>query len=147
MKANILIALLTSLIFGCSSFKKMVEPPKVKLQNVSVSKLSLLNADLEIILSVQNPNNIDFDVKNLKYALDVDSKTITSGTFKEKVLVKKKETTMVSVPLRILYKDILSSALLFLKQDGMPYRVQGSVEVGPFTIPFDDTGTLKSDDL
>lgn len=147
MKANILLALLTTLIFGCSSLKKMVEPPKVKLQSVSVSKLSLLNADLEIILSVQNPNNIDFDVKNLKYALDVDSKTITSGTFKEKVLVKKKETTMVSVPLRILYKDILSSALLFLKQDGMPYRVQGSVEVGPFTIPFDDNGTLKSDDL
>ena len=147
MKTNILIAVLMSLIFGCSSLKKMIGPPKVKLQDVSINKLSMINADLEILLSVQNPNNIDLDVKNLRYALDINSKTLTSGTLKDKILVRKKETTIVSVPLRILYKDILSSALLLLNRDGMPYRVQGSVEVGPFTIPFDETGTLKSEDL
>lgn len=147
MKSMILIALALTFTMSCSSLKKVVEPPKVKLEDVKISKLSALNADLEIILSVQNPNKIDFDVKNLKYALDINSKTVTSGTLKEKVLVKGKETTMVSVPLRVLYKDIVSSALMLFKQEGMPYTVKGSVELGPFTIPFDDNGNLKSDDL
>lgn len=147
MKTKILIAVMLSLIFGCSSLKKVVEPPKVKLQEIHITKLSALNADLEIILSVKNPNSINFDVKNLKYSLDINDKTVTTGTMKEKVLVKGKETTMVAVPLRVNYKDILSSALMLLQKDGVPYMVKGSVEVGPFTIPFDDKGNLKSDDL
>lgn len=148
MKLNILIAAaFLSLAFGCSSLKKVIEPPKVKLQEINITKLSMLSADLAIVLSVKNPNNINFDVKNLKYALDINSKTVTSGTLKEKVLVKGKETTMVTVPLNILYKDILGSALMLLKKDGVPYFVKGSVDLGPFTIPFDDKGNLKSDDL
>lgn len=147
MKLNILLIALLSILFGCSSLKKVVEPPKVKLQEINITKLSALNADLEIILSVKNPNNINFDVKNLKYALDINDKTVTTGTMKEKVLVKGKETTMVSIPLRVLYKDILSSAFMLLQKEGVPYLVKGSVEIGPFTIPFDDKGNLKSDDL
>lgn len=148
MKSKILIAAaLLSLIAGCSSLKKVVEPPKVKIQEIHITKLSLLNADLAVVLSVKNPNNINFDVKNLKYSLDIDSKTVTSGTMKEKILVKGKETTTVSVPIRILYKDIISSALMLMQKEGVPYLVKGSVEVGPFTIPFDDKGNLKSGDL
>jgi len=147
MKTKILIAVMLSLTFGCSSLKKVVEPPKVKLQEIHITKLSALNADLEIILSVKNPNNINFDVKNLKYSLDINSKTMTTGTKKQNVLVQEKETTMVAVPLRVNYKDILSSALMLLQKEGVPYMVKGSVEVGPFTIPFDDKGNLKSGDL
>lgn len=147
MKIHFLFVVLLSVLFGCSSLKKVVEPPKVKLQEIHITKLSALNADLEIVLSVKNPNSINFDVKNLKYSLDINDKTVTTGTMKEKVLVKGKETTMVSVPLRVLYKDILSSAFMLLQKKGVPYLVKGSVEIGPFTIPFDDKGNLKSGDL
>ena len=147
MKKHLLISSLLLFGFGCSSLKKVVEPPKVELEDVKISKMAGLHADLEIILSVKNPNTIDFDVKNLTYTLDIDDKTITTGSLKEKVLVKGKETTMVSLPLTIKYTDILSSALLFVQKDGMPYRVKGSVELGPFTVPFDDNGNLKSSDL
>ena len=135
------------ILTSCSSFKKIIEPPKVRLEKVRISKLSISNADLEVILEVQNPNNIDFDVKNIRYSLDINSKTVTTGTMKEKVIVKAKEKTEVSLPVQVLYKDLVSSALLLLQKDGMPYRVQGSVEIGPFTIPFDDKGSLKSSDL
>ena len=147
MKNIILFAVMVTVTFGCSSLKKVVEPPKVKLQEVKVSKLAGLHADLEIILSVQNPNKIDFDVKNLTYSLDINSKRITSGTMKEKVIVKAKQTTTVSVPIRVEYKDIVSSAFKILKKEDLPYKINGSAEIGPFTIPFNDTGDLKTSDL
>lgn len=147
MKIHLLFVVLLSILFGCSSLKKVIEPPKVKLQEIHITKLSALSADLEIVLSVKNPNNMNFDVKNLRYALDINDKTVTSGTRKEKVLVKGKETTMVSVPIRVQYKDIFSSVLMLLQKEGVPYMVKGSVEVGPFTIPFDDKGNLRSGDL
>jgi LEA14-like dessication related protein len=147
MKLNFILFCLFSTFLGCSSFKKIVEPPKVKLENVKVANLAGLYADLEVVLEVENPNKIDFDVKSLKYALDVNSKTITSGVMQEKVVVKGKQKTLVSLPIRVQYKDILGSALLLFKQAGLPYKVKGSVEVGPFTIPFDDEGNLKKSDL
>ena len=147
MKSLLLSTLFLSLIVSCSSLKKVVEPPKIELEEVKVSKLSALNADLDVVLKVKNPNSIDFDVKSLKYSLDINDKTITSGTMKDKVIVKAKDTTVVSIPIRVLYKDILGSALMLLKKDGLPYNVKGNVEVGPFNIPFDDKGNLKASDL
>ncbi len=140
-------ALFLFCLVSCSNFKKIIESPKVKLENVSINNLALSGVNLDIILEVINPNNIDFDVKNLTYSLDVNDKLVTSGKLKEKILVKAKERTLVTVPLTLQYSDILSSALMFLKKEGMPYRVKGSAEIGPFTIPFDDTGNLKSADL
>jgi LEA14-like dessication related protein len=69
MKIATLFISMISVLIGCSSMKKVIEPPKVKLQEIHISKLSALHTDLEIILSVKNPNNINFDVKNLKYSL------------------------------------------------------------------------------
>lgn len=148
MKLKILVAALFIITTaGCSSLKKAILPPKVKLEQVNIANFAGTNVDLEFVLNIQNPNSIDFDVKNLKYILDINSKTVTSGTMKEKVVVKAKETTMVTLPIRVSYKDILSSALMLLQKDGMPYRVKGSAEIGPFTVPFDDDGNLKSSDL
>ena len=136
-----------SLLLGCSSFKNAIEAPKVNLKDVKISELSGLFADLQVVLEVQNPNKIDFDVKNLTYSLDINSKRITSGTMKEKVIVKAKQTTTVSVPIRVEYKDIVSSAFKILKKEDLPYKINGSAEIGPFTIPFNDTGDLKTSDL
>ena len=134
-------------ILSCSSLKKIIEPPKVKLDNIKIVKMAMTGVELEIVLGVLNPNNIDFDVKNLTYDLDVNNKKITSGKLKDKVLVKAKQKTNVSVPLILKYSDLISSAMMFFQQQGMPYRVKGNVEIGPFTIPFDDKGNLKSVDL
>lgn len=132
---------------SCSSLKDVIEAPKVTLQDVKISELSGLFADLKVVLEVQNPNKIDFDVKNLRYALDINSKRITSGTMAEKVIVKAKDKTTVTLPIRVEYKDILSSALSILKKESLPYKINGSAEIGPFTIPFNDTGDLKTSDL
>jgi LEA14-like dessication related protein len=147
MKVKIFYAILLSFTVSCSSFKKVVEPPKIKLEEVKIKKLSALDADLEVVLDVKNPNGIDFDVKSLKYTLELNSKEIASETMKEKVVVKGKQTTVVALPIKVLYKDILTSAVKLLQKDGLPYRVQGKVEVGPFSIPFDDKGNLKHSDL
>lgn len=147
MKTNVLIILLFTILTSCSNLKKVIESPKIKLKDVQVKNLGGKEAELYVILSVQNPNNIDFDVKNVNYTLDINSKKVTSGTLKEKVLVKAKETTIVTLPLMIKYTDIISSVFLLMKKEGLPYKVQGSAEIGPFTIPFDKDGSLDTSDL
>lgn len=132
---------------GCSSLKKVVEPPKVKLEDIRVGKLSLTNIELLVQLSVNNPNRVDFEIKNLKYILDINSKTVTTGTLKENVEVKGQANTLVTLPLKLKLSDIFDSALLLFNEGKIPYWVQGSADVGPFNINFNDTGSLNSSDL
>lgn len=143
--ASLLITLLALglILSGCSLFKNGVKSPKIKLEEVQVDKLALSQAHLRVVLNIQNPNDIDFDVKNLTYTLKVNSKEITSAKFKEKVLVAANKTTSVSLPITVKYTDIMTSALKLLNKEGLPYGIEGSLEVGPFTIPFDKAGTLK----
>jgi LEA14-like dessication related protein len=145
IKLLFIISLLV--VASCSSMKEMIKSPKVDLSQVRISNLAGSYADLEIMLAVFNPNTMDFDVSNLKYALDINSKSITSGTMKEKILVKGLQKTYVNVPIRVAYKDLVSSVMMFLKAEALPYKVKGSAEIGPFTVPFDSTGNLLLNDL
>lgn len=150
-KASTLIKFITLMLLlgllSCSSLKEMVKSPKVNLSKVRVSNLGSSYADLEIMLEVFNPNKMDFDVSNLKYALDINSKSVTSGTLRDKILVKGLEKTYVSVPVRVAYKDLVSSVLMFLQAEALPYQVKGSAEIGPFNVPFQSIGSLKLNDL
>jgi LEA14-like dessication related protein len=149
MKKDIFIPILILLftitlgLTGCSSLKKAVESPKITLDNIRVVNLGLLEAQLDVVLNIANPNSIDFDVKGLTYVLDINSKQVTSGTLKEPVKVLANKTTTVSLPLAVKYSDVLSSALKLLQKDGLPYHILGKVQIGPFNIPFDKEGMLK----
>jgi LEA14-like dessication related protein len=128
---------------GCSSLKKAFQSPKITLEDIKVSKMGLLEAQLDVVLNIANPNDIDFDVKNLTYVLEANSKQITSGTIKEPIKVLANKTTSVSLPLTVKYSDVFSSALKLLQNEGLPYHILGKVQVGPFNIPFDKEGMLK----
>ena len=141
------ILLSIALFNGCSSLKKIIDPPKVILENVKINKMTIAGVALDIFVIVENPNNIDFEVKNLTYTLDVNEKTVTSGKVNDKILVQAKRKTTVIVPITLKYSDILSSAIMFLNSEAMPYKIKGNAEIGPFSIPFNRSGNLNSTEL
>ena len=121
----------------------MVKSPKVSLDEVKISKLALTEAYLVVVLNIANPNDINFDVKNVTYTLDINSKKVTSAKLTETVEILAQKTTSVSLPLTVKYADILTSAIKLLKKEGLPYHINGSADVGPFTLPFDKDGILQ----
>jgi LEA14-like dessication related protein len=129
---------------NCSNLKNIIEKPKIQLQNVSLGKLSMSGVDLLVHLEVENPNKVDFQIKNLTYVVEINEKKVTTVKHNEIILVKGLEKTNVTLPLSLRFSDLLSSALKLINREELPYKVQGSADVGPFTIPFVKNGNLKA---
>ena len=130
---------------GC--IHSLLESPKITLQEIKVKKMSVSQVFLEVVLTVKNPNRADITVDHLKYILEVNKKNITSGAIDEDVTIPGHGQKEIALPLTVKYTDVLSSATKLLQNQTVPYRVQGSVNVGPFNIPFDKAGELKASDL
>lgn len=135
------------ILSGCSSLDKIVKSPKVDVTEVRLKSAEAKTAILEIVMKVTNPNGISVTVDKLKYDLQVNEKTVTSGVFDQNVKIPANETTEVAVPLEVAYKDLFKTAIKMLTDKSAPYRALGSVQIGPFDIPFDEKGTLKLKDL
>lgn len=148
MKTSLLLsALLVLFALGCSSLKKIVEPPKVDVTDVRLAQLKGDEATLEIVLEVYNPNGISVTVDKLQYDLQVNEKSVTSGVFDKDVKLAAKQNTVVAIPISVNYKDLLKTALNVFLSKGAPYRAKGNVGVGPLNIPFDEKGMIKMKDL
>ncbi len=145
MKITFLILFL--ILSGCSGLDKLVKSPKVDVTDVRLKSAEAKTAILEIVMKVTNPNGISVTVDKLKYDLQVNEKSVTSGVYDQKVKVPANDTVEVAVPLTVAYKDLLQTALNLITTKGAPYRAIGSVQIGPFNIPFDEKGTLKLKDL
>lgn len=140
--------LLTLILFfgsSCSTVALLKEPPKVKLKDVRLRDTDLKTALLDIVLEVDNQSAAAATVKNLKYNLSVNEKEIASGVFDQTVELPGKKITSVTVPISVKLEDIVTSALSLLQNKGAPYRAKGSVNVGVFEIPFDETGKIDLD--
>lgn len=140
--------LLVSLIFvgsGCSTVALLKDPPKVKLKNVRLKQTDFEIAILDVILEVDNKNPVSATVRRLNYNLSVNDKELAAGIFDQKVELAANKITEVAIPISVKLEDIVSSAFALLQNKGAPYRAKGSVAVGIFEIPFDETGKIDLD--
>lgn len=130
---------------GCSTIALLKDPPKVKLKNVRLKDTDFKTAILDVILEVDNKNPVAATVKKLTYSLSVNEKELAAGIFDQVVELPANKVTQVAIPISVKLEDIVSSAFALLQNKGAPYRAKGSVAVGIFEIPFDETGKIELD--
>lgn len=128
---------------GCSSFSKMIEKPKVTLDNLKVQDPTLTGATLVFGLMVDNPNAVALQVDELIYDLEISGRALSSGRLAEGAKVPAREKAIVEIPVAVKYSDLFESVIGLLKNQSSPYRIKGSARIGPFSIPFDKTGEVK----
>lgn len=139
-----LVSLVTA---SCSTLALLKEPPKVKFKGVRLKQTDLKNATLDIVLEVENKNDVAATVDRLKYNLMVDEKQIASGIFDQKVELPARSTSQVAVPVQVKLEDIFASAFSLLQKKGAPYNAKGTVGIGVFEIPFNESGKIEIKDL
>ncbi len=127
---------------ACSTVALLKDPPKVKLKDVRLQETDFKTAILNIILEVENKNSASATVRKLNYNLSVNEKELASGIFDKKVELAANQITRVAIPISVKLEDIVSSAFALLQNKGAPYRVKGTVAVGLFEIPFDESGKI-----
>jgi LEA14-like dessication related protein len=134
---------------GCSALGRATfAEPMVELREVQIVGLGLEGGNLDVILSVYNPNRFSLDATRLTYRVDVDAVQLGSGALDSRFVVPRGDTSLVRVPVRFTYRGLGEAGRQLLSSGSVNYRVRGDVSVGTplgnFTRPYDRSGRFNT---
>ncbi len=150
MRKSVMYAALAAIVGGGAIACKTVgsatfREPVVRLKEMQLRGIGLTGGEMDVILSVYNPNGFNLDATRLTYNLFVDdSIQFGSGTVNQRFTVQERDSSMVTLPLRFTYAGIGNAGRQLLNTGTLNYRVTGDVTVGTplgnFTRPYDQRG-------
>lgn len=132
------------LVSGCSS---LVKSPQVEIRQTNLIGLDTSGADIELYLSVTNPNMFDLSLLGYTYDLRIMTLPLVSGGLQESILLKSGSDTDMRLPLRIKFSDLVALLKRRPDPDSIPYdinaRLQVSTFAGEMTIPVEKSSTFS----
>jgi LEA14-like dessication related protein len=142
-------ALATSAVIGCSALGRAVfKEPIVNFRDLKVQGIGLEGGQLDVALSVYNPNNFKLEGTRLTYKLMIDSVKFGEGQLDDRFTVNEDDSLVVHIPLAFTYKGIGAAGQQLIKTGTVNYRVLGDVTVktpvGNFTRPYDRNGQVSA---
>jgi LEA14-like dessication related protein len=135
---------------ACSAIgRQAFQQPVVRLQDVRVNGVGLTGGNLDVSLSVYNPNGYRLDATRMTYNVLVgDSVQFATGTVDSRFTVSGKDSQTVKIPVNFTYSGIGAAGRQLLNTGGVNYRVTGDVIVGTvvgnFTVPYSSTGRFNA---
>lgn len=138
-----LLLLLALVSGGCSM---IVTEPRITLLDTRVAGLDTSGVDLEVHLSVSNPNRFDLSLLGYTYDLQVLSLPLSSGGKQETILFPAGSETALRIPVRLRYSDLLE-VLKRSPDTEIPCQLDSTLNlatpVGRMSIPIRQKTSLK----
>ncbi|CAN5881592.1 hypothetical protein BH11GEM1_BH11GEM1_23310 [soil metagenome] len=139
-----------AVVAGCSTLgKQAFQQPVVHLQDVRVNGVGLTGGNLDVKLSVYNPNGYRMDATRMTYAVTIgDNVNLAAGAVDSRFTVNSNDSSVVTVPVSFTYSGIGAAGRQLLNTGGVNYHVTGDVTVGTvvgnFTVPYSATGRFNA---
>ena len=147
---RIVVVALTLVVAACSALgRQAFQNPVVNLRDVRVLGLGTSGGNLEVQLSVYNPNNFRLDATRMTYRVFVgDSVGLATGAVDTRTTVQAADSTIVKIPVSFTYSGLGAAASQLLRTGAVNYKVNGDVTVGSvvgnFTVPYSTTGQFNT---
>jgi LEA14-like dessication related protein len=144
------VATAAAVVAGCSALgRQAFQQPIVHLQDVRVNGLGLTGGNLDVKLSVYNPNGYRMDATRMSYNVVVgDSVKFATGTVDNRFTVNGNDSSIVTIPVNFTYSGIGAAGRQLINTGGVNYHVDGDVTVGTvvgnFTVPYSSTGRFNA---
>lgn len=139
-KAAIFFLVWTTMgILSCASLRQeLIRKPAVSFEQMELHDMSLFEATAIFKFNVLNPNPMGLSIRNIAYHLNISDKKFIKGISDKDLRVRAAGSGKLELPIAISYADLSESV-----SDKVEYDIFGSVEVGPFTIPYRARGPLS----
>ncbi len=139
-----------AVVAGCSALgKQAFQQPIVHLQDVRLNGVGLTGGNLDVKLSVYNPNGFRMDATRMTYNLVIgENVPLATGTVDSRFTVNANDSSVVTVPVSFTYSGIGAAGRQLMNTGGVDYHVNGDVTVGTvvgnFTVPYSATGRFNA---
>ncbi|MDR1162830.1 MAG: LEA type 2 family protein [Candidatus Accumulibacter sp.] len=152
MRAGAVFLLFPLLFAALSACGGAPRRPEVALEGIRLDRISFEDQGFLLRLRVRNPNAFDISIESLRFTLEVEGKTLASGTLGEAVRMVR----MVRIPgggdaaVEVAARGRLGAFFRLLrdyrKKGGdrkLAYRIHGDAGLAGFgELPFDRKATL-----
>ncbi|MFN2126471.1 MAG: LEA type 2 family protein, partial [Anaerolineales bacterium] len=125
--------------------------PEIDFTGIYLKKLSLTRADLELKMSIDNPNTFGLNTRAYKFKLFINDAHWADGMSTLNMQIKEKSKQTVTIPVSLNLFEMGRSVYNVLSGNrSMQYRFVGDMNletglpmVGDAAIPFDRTGNVS----
>jgi LEA14-like dessication related protein len=140
------------LMIGCAGLGKPLETPRISLANIQVLEASGMESAFLVQLRVQNPNDIELDIRGVECDVEINGKPFAYGMSDAPVRIPSFGSDTVPVKVYTSVIDIFRGLLNLQGREDLSYQVKGRVRLGggaftPASLPFDSRGTVSIRDL
>ncbi len=148
LRAASAVAVVT-VVAGCATLGRATfAEPIVQLQDVQIVGLGFDGGNVDVVLSVYNPNRYALDATRMTYRVDVDSVQLGDGALDSRFVVPRGDTSVVRLPIRFTYRGLGEAGRQIMSTGSVNYRVRGDFTVvtpiGNFTRPYDQSGRFNT---
>ena len=121
----------------------LVKDPVINIKSTTIRSLSLHSLELDVVVSVENPNLIGATLKDLPFTVFAKSSDgehkVASGNA-GRVVIKGRSSTTITVPVTTHNAGILKAAVACIAKGGVEVVISGTaiVHIGLLskTVPF-----------
>ena len=145
------VFLLLFTMLGCAGVGKRLEPPSVKLADIRLESLNVLEAVFDVKLRVFNTNDIPLQIRGIECKIDLNGKEFAIGVSESEVEVPSYGTALLPLQVYSSVFDIIKNAADLPSQNQLDYRIKGKLRLGgsafPSILPFESQGHISLPDL
>jgi LEA14-like dessication related protein len=138
-------------VAGCSMLGHAAfKDPVVHLKTVQLRGVGVTGGQLDVKLSVYNPNHYRLDATKLTYSVNMagDSVHVADGVLDNRFTVNEGDSSEVTLPVSFTYTGLGAAGRSLLNTGVVNYHVSGNLTVGSpvgsFNIPYSQTGRFTS---
>jgi LEA14-like dessication related protein len=146
------ILFLAGALAGCAGLGRPLETPRISLSNIQLLEASGMESAFLVQLRVQNPNEVDLDIRGVDCDIEINEKPFAYGMSNTPVRIPAFGTDTVPVKVYTSMIDIFRGLINLQGREDLSYQVRGKVRIGgagfmPAALPFDSRGTISVKDF
>jgi len=134
-------------VAGCQSLEHFFQKPTVTFNTIKIKDMTIQDATAVFYFDVSNPNPVGGTLSSLNYDLDVNKKSIASGTANKGLQVPAEGTKTIELPVSINYFDIIDSVSDLIKKKEITYDLDGAFNFMGFNLPYHTSGKFTLPEL
>ena len=126
---------------------KVPQIPKISMNKVGLSKITLLGASLLISLDISNSNPFTLSLSGLDYRIKLGGTEFAQGTTVKTTSLSENGKTTLEIPLNVSFLRLGQSAHSLLTQGACTYEISGNLKIsspktGEKAFPFQKSGEV-----
>lgn len=128
------------------------EPPRLTPLSAKVTSISTQGIEVDLKIAAENPNGSALTARSLTATITLDGRFVLGTvTVPHRIQLPAHQKTILDVPVTSRWQDLSSVVSLATAGKDVPYKVDGTVELGGdtlnITVPFQVAGTITREQL